>query len=209
MTENLQWLYLVNDDSWLTKFKEWETVRVIDSEVDENWEVNVYKVNNTPTYYNDDYDNCDCDCDNVHRNDNGNKVKYKLRFSRLRPLVYFESNVHQTEFDKLHIKKTFTDATIAKAEENYTALMAFVKAVSVFAKTMKNTASNVRTLANDLMTAVETHNDKLFNKTMANSATTLKFLKDDPSMKDLKAVMAMFDFNDDVEDEFNPIDLVG
>ncbi len=186
-------LYLVNDADGLTKFSKGEFVRVID-EMDDNWEVSVYK---TDMFW------------NALRNDNWNKVKFKIRYSRLRPVVYSNENLYPTAFDKLAEKKTFTDAAIEKAEENYETVMWFVKALSEFTQTLTNTASNFRALANDLMTAVETKNAKQFNKTMDNCKETIKFLKDDPMMKDLKAVMKQFDTWDSIEDYFSPLELIG
>lgn len=185
----LKKLYIVTDASWLTKFKKDEEVIVV-SEPNDNWDVQVYKTENN------------------WRNENGNKVKYTIKFSRLRPMFY-EWAIHQTTFDDIRNKKTFNDATIEKAEEMYNSILEFVWDIMEFKTTLENTASNLRALALDLLASVETRDSKKLLKLMDNCKDTIKFLKDDPMMKDLKGTMKQFDTRDIDVEEFNPIDLIG
>ena len=182
-------VYIITDASWLTKFKKDEEVVVV-SEPNENWEVQVYKTENN------------------WRNENGNKVKYTIRFSRLRPLFYKEQ-IHQTTFDEIRNKKTFTDATVEKAEEMYDTVLEFVWDIMNFKTTLENTASNLRALALGLLSAVETKDSKKLFRLMNNCKDTIKFIKDDPMMKDLRWTMKQFDTRDIDVEEFNPIDLIG
>ena len=176
-------IYIVSDASWLNKFVKDEEVTVLD-EPNERWEVHVKKWN-------------------------GNrKTTYTIRFDRLRPLFY-ENPIHQTTFDEIRNKKTFTDATVEKAEEMYDSILSFVEDVMYFKTTLENTAWNLRALAWDLLKAVETKNSKSLLKLMENCKETIKFLKDDPMMKDLKGTMKQFDTRELDEEDFNPIDLIG
>lgn len=199
--------YVVNDATWLNKFKEWDKVQVL-TLPNEIGEVRVYKLDwEQPLPYecNDD----DEPCDSIHRSDAWNKIQYTIRASRLRPLFYPNNEFCSTQFQLLANKKTFTDASIGKAEELYDFITNFAKDLVEFKVTLENTASNLRALSNDLMAAVETKDAKAFNRLMKNCKSTVEFLSKDAMFKDLIDVMNQFDDWEDIEDEFNPIDLVG
>ena len=207
MTEFKIWqTYIINDATWLVKFKEWEHVELV-TLPNENWEVRVYKidVDKRVSQYECDDDEC---CDAIHRSEAWNKIQYSIKASRLRPLFYNDNEFCATQFKLLANKKTFTDANIWKAEELYTTILNFSKNLVEFKVTVENTASNLRTMCNDLMAAVETKDAKAFNSLMANCKKTIEFISKDPSMKDLVDVMKQFEKPTE-DEEFNPIDLIG